>query len=371
MLASGIAAMSGSCGPWPMSPAAKPAKPAPSLSRPSNPVAAGEPATRSPCRGWCSRTSWIELVDAGAHQVPQRLGVSLQALEVRAVGQVGGGHHGLLSGEPGHPHDRAREETVSNLVDTRWAGPSPRTGGALARRDLSLGSPSTEGHALQVVGGRLEVDQGLAQEIGEVGFGRGPGRVVGLGRVLVVVVQLVVARRRDETPRTAPRRRASNGWRMTGTSVPGTCSSDRPPVGSRQAELREGVDRHRRPAVRPHRQRAVGLDGLADVAAVAVDELDAAAPDAGQRPVPDVVGGAGDQRDQRRPVRAVVGGHAEDVAQVASRSTVVVRASHRAGRRCPARPRTAGCARSARTRERRACRTRPARRGSGRGRCRR
>ena len=28
---SGIAAMSGSCGPWPMSPAAKPAKPAPSV----------------------------------------------------------------------------------------------------------------------------------------------------------------------------------------------------------------------------------------------------------------------------------------------------------------------------------------------------
>jgi len=40
-------------------------------------------------------------VDAGPHQVTQRLGVPLELLDVRTVGQRIGGHSGLLSSGPG------------------------------------------------------------------------------------------------------------------------------------------------------------------------------------------------------------------------------------------------------------------------------
>ena len=51
---SGIAAMSGSCGPWPMSPAANPANPAPSASSPSRCATGTSFAFGLPCMS----TNW-------------------------------------------------------------------------------------------------------------------------------------------------------------------------------------------------------------------------------------------------------------------------------------------------------------------------
>ena len=124
---------------------------------------------------------------------------------------------------------------------------------------------------------------------------------------------------------------ASNGWRITGTSEPGIVVEHGPMVRPGQAQLGNGVHRHRRPAVRPHRQRRVRRPAGARRTArpLVADDVHLAAPHAGQRPVADV-----DRRARRAAARASDRGCGarrrrtpNTSASVAWRSTVVVSAS--------------------------------------------
>ena len=97
------------------------------------------------------------------------------------------------------------------------------------------------------------------------------------------------------------------------------------------------VHRHRRPAVRPHRERLVRRRRARARTCAAVDQVDLAAPDAGQRPVPDATSlaprcsGSSD-----RPCVRWRGVTPNRSRSVACRSTVVVSAI--AGCRRDARP---------------------------------
>ena len=178
-------------------------------------------------------------------------------------------------------------------------------------------------------------------------------------------------RSRRRRPRTAGGRPAANGWRITGTSEPGTNASAARRSGRGQAQLGARVDRHRRPAVRPHREREVLPHRRAGVVPFAVDDVHVPAPVAEQRVVADRVG-----RRRRpaapsdRPCVRCAGGTPNTSAIVACRSTFVVSASTRA--RVDSRPRDEQrrVPELRVDRDARVCRTRRARRGSGRGRCR-
>ncbi len=88
-----------------------------------------------------------------------------------------------------------------------------------------------------------------------------------------------------------------------------------PPIRVRERPevLESAADRHRRPPVRPHRQRHVGVDRCPGVLASSVGDLHPVAVHAPDRPVAHRVGRAGQQRNERSPVRAVLGLHAERV----------------------------------------------------------
>ena len=143
------------------------------------------------------------------------------------------------------------------------------------------------------------------------------------------------------------------------------------PVGPREAQLGPGVDRHRRPPVRPHREREVLTDRCARVVPFRVDDVHVARPVAEQRVLA-----------HRRRSRRGSTGRANDrgcgararspntSTNVACRSTLVVSASTVRGATPGQAIEQRRVAEIARTRGCRACRTHRARRGSGRDRCR-
>ncbi len=115
----------------------------------------------------------------------------------------------------------------------------------------------------------------------------------------------------------------------------------RPPVGRREPHevLEALVDRHRRPPVRPHRQREVVVDRGPGVLAAAVGDLHPVAVDAADRPVADR------RRGRRRaagPATARGSGASPSTpktsAMVAWRSTFVVSASMTSGLRAAVGP---------------------------------
>ena len=143
----------------------------------------------------------------------------------------------------------------------------------------------------------------------------------------------------------------------------------RPLVGWSE-QVREAVHRHRRPAVRPHRQREVVADRGARVLPRAVGDLHPVPVDPADRPFANGGGRSRQQRHERPAVRAVIGRDAEDVGD--RREEVDARRQRIARRAAGARPasgRGAACGRGSRTASRPASPRCPSRRGSGRDRC--
>ena len=85
------------------------------------------------------------------------------------------------------------------------------------------------------------------------------------------------------------------------------------PVGTRQPQVGERRDGHRRPPVGPHRQRAVPLDGGPAVLHPTVGGQHLATPHARERDGADRRDLVGEQRGERHPVRPLRDGDVEDV----------------------------------------------------------
>ena len=142
-------------------------------------------------------------------------------------------------------------------------------------------------------------------------------------------------------------------------------------VGQRQAQIGVRVHRHRRPAVRPHRQRLVLAGRRAHVLRVVGD---AGAPRGPRcrtsaQSRTDVASPSSSGTSERPCVRCA----GVDAEQVAQRRVQVDVGRERVARRAAVdagpRDRAAACGRAARRSGSRACRRCPSRRGSGRGRC--
>ena len=69
-------------------------------------------------------------------------------------------------------------------------------------------------------------------------------------------------------------------------------------IGIREAPIGQRADRHRRPSVRPHRQRTVRVDRRLRERAGRVDHVHLAAPHAAERPLAHAGGRAVEQRNQ-------------------------------------------------------------------------
>ncbi len=108
-------------------------------------------------------------------------------------------------------------------------------------------------------------------------------------------------------------------------------------VWLRQADLRPRRQRHRRPAVRPHRDGRVRVLRSACVLVAIVDQVHLATPHAAEHVVANRVGFARDQRQQRSPVRAMLHIDVEQVDE--RREDVRRRRQRRDPGRLDARPR--------------------------------